>query len=45
MFSASGKTPFTLEVLKLASKIGCLTVSIENNINGNFSKISDCPIV
>ncbi len=43
--SASGKTPFTLEVLKIASNIGCLTVSIENNVNGNFSKISDCPIV
>ncbi len=43
--SASGKTPFTFEVLKIATKIGCLTISIENNINGNFSKISDCPIV
>ncbi|MDC3063370.1 N-acetylmuramic acid 6-phosphate etherase [Alphaproteobacteria bacterium] len=43
--SASGKTPFTFEVLKIASNIGCLTVSIENNINGDFSKISDCPII
>jgi N-acetylmuramic acid 6-phosphate etherase len=43
--SASGKTPFTFEVLELASNIGCLTVSIENNIDGKFSKISDCPII
>ena len=43
--SASGKTPFTFEVLKLALNIGCLTVSIENNIDGSFSKISDCPII
>ena len=43
--SASGQTPFTFEVLKLASNIGCLTVSIENNIDGSFSKISDCPII
>ena len=43
--SASGKTPFTFEVLKLASKIGCLTISIENNVDGYFSKISDCPII
>lgn len=43
--SASGKTPFTFEVLKLASNIGCLTISIENNIAGNFSKISDYPII
>ena len=43
--SASGKTPFTFEVLKIASNLGCLTVSIENNTDGNFSKISDCPIV
>ena len=40
--SANGKTPFTFEVLKLALNIGCLTVSIENNIDGSFSKNLGC---
>ena len=42
--SASSRTPFTIEIIKLSKKIGALTIGIGNNVDGKLQKISDIPI-
>lgn len=42
--AASGNTPFTLQVVKDARKIGAFTVVISNNLSGKLLLEGQCPI-
>ena len=43
--AASGSTPFTVQIIKLAKKKGALTIGISNNENSNLERASDIPIL
>lgn len=43
--AASGRTPFTLEILRLSKLSDALTISIENNSDGLLQKIADHSII
>ena len=43
--AASGSTTFTIEVIKLANKIGALTIGLSNNKNSELEKHSKIPII
>ncbi|NHJ24402.1 MAG: SIS domain-containing protein [Candidatus Lokiarchaeota archaeon] len=42
--SQSGETSDTIDSIKIAKDLGCLTIAITNNTNSNLSKITDCVI-